>query len=108
MRHETAMFGQKNQIQKFQLSFFWAPFFSVNNKNHKNLLKPLFYSVLANLKKRMTLKQRNLKTQFLHPFFEKAIDRKLPDNWAQKKDNCVCAKNRLKPLFLQAKNNLAR
>ena len=53
MRHETAIFGQKTQIQKFQLSFFLPIFFSFNNKKHKQMLKPLFYSVLANLKKRI-------------------------------------------------------
>ena len=38
MRHETAILDQKNKIQ---------------NKKHKKSLKPLFYSVLANLKKRI-------------------------------------------------------
>ena len=33
---------KKTQIQKFQLSFFFLPFFSFKNKKHKNLLKPLF------------------------------------------------------------------
>ena len=32
MHHETAIFGQKNQIQKFQFSIF-SSFFSFNNKN---------------------------------------------------------------------------
>ena len=33
---------KKTQIQKFQLSFFFLPFFSFKNKKHKNLLKPRF------------------------------------------------------------------
>ena len=33
---------KKTQIHKFQLSFFFASFFSFKNKKHKNLLKPLF------------------------------------------------------------------
>ena len=73
---------KKNQIQKFQLSFVWALFFSVNNKKHNNLLKPLLYSVLANLKniifQKRNLKQRNLKKKkrFLHSFFEKKLKKK--------------------------------
>ena len=46
MRHETAIFGQKARILKFQLSFFLgALFLSVNNKKHKTMLKPLFFIV---------------------------------------------------------------
>ena len=41
MRHGTAIFGQKTQIQKFQLSFFFA-FFLFQKQKHKNLPKPLF------------------------------------------------------------------
>ena len=41
MRHETAIFGQKNQIQKFQLSSIVAFFFSFNSKT-QYLLKPYF------------------------------------------------------------------
>ena len=53
MRHETAIFGQKKtQIQKFQLSFFFLPFFSFKNKKHKNLLKPLFLLCFSKPKKR--------------------------------------------------------
>ena len=40
MRHETTIFGPKNKIQKFQLSFFCLFSCSFNNKTH--LLKPLF------------------------------------------------------------------
>ena len=68
---------------------FFAFFFSFNNKKHKHLLKPYFYSVLANLKREFqnfNLKHRkSTKKQFLHPFCKKAFFRKLPDNWATKK-----------------------
>ena len=64
---------KKTQIQKFQLSFSFCLFLLFEQQKHKNLLKPLFYSVLANLKKdnfqKMNLKQRNLKNPILHPFF---------------------------------------
>ena len=44
MRHETAIFGQKKtQIQKFQLSFFFLPFFSFKNKKtQKSAETPIF------------------------------------------------------------------
>ena len=42
MRHETAIFGQKNQIQKFQLSFFVLPFFFFKNKKQKSAETPIF------------------------------------------------------------------
>ena len=75
MRHETSIFGQKNQIHKFQLSFFLAFFFSFNNKNTKICWNPYFYSVLANLKKenfqKFNLKQRNLENPIFAPFFSK-------------------------------------
>ena len=41
MRHKAAIFGEKNQIQKFQLSFFFA-FFLFQNKKHKNCWNPIF------------------------------------------------------------------
>ena len=41
----------KKKKPKFRNSSYH--FFSFKNKQHKNLLKPLFYSVLANLKKRI-------------------------------------------------------
>ena len=75
-----AIFGQKTQIQKFQLSFFFLPFSLSKTKKHKNLLKPLFYSVLANQKKREFSKNQ-LKTQkfekpnFCTLFLKKAIFR---------------------------------
>ena len=42
MRHETAIFGQKNPNPEIPIIIFGAFFFSVNNKKHKNLLKPQF------------------------------------------------------------------
>ena len=42
MRHETAIFGTKKQIQKFQLSCYLAFFLSLNNKNTKNAETPIF------------------------------------------------------------------
>ena len=65
-------FGTKNQIQKFQLSFFVASSFLFQQQKPKMLLKPLFYSVLANQKKKKTknnLQHRNKKQ--MHPFLEK-------------------------------------
>ena len=62
------------QIQKFQLSLF-LPFFSFKNKNTKSCWNPYFYSVLANLEKRIfqknNLKHRKLKNPIFAPFFEK-------------------------------------
>ena len=99
MRHETAIFGPKNKIMKFQLSYVLPIFCSNNNKKHKQIAEtPVFYSVLANLKKGnfeiLILNTENWKTKFLHPL-KKAIVRKLPDNWAQKtqNDNLVCKKS---------------
>ena len=77
MRHGTAIFGQKNQIQKFQLSFVFAFFFSFNNKKHNNLLKPLFLQCFSRPKKenfqKMNLKQRNSKNPIFAPFFRKRL-----------------------------------
>ena len=43
MRHETAIFGQKTQIQKFQLSFFFLPFFLFQKqKTQKSAETPIF------------------------------------------------------------------
>ena len=65
---------KKTQIPKFQLSFL-VVFFSFSTKNTTINWNPDFYSVLANLKKEnfqnLKLKHRKLKTQFLHPLFEK-------------------------------------
>ena len=92
MRHETAIFGQKTQIHKFQLSFFLGLFLLFQQqKTQKYAETPIFYSVLANLKKenfqKINLKQRNLENPIFAPFFsKKAIFRKLATNWTQKKN----------------------
>ena len=44
---------QKNPKPEIPVIIFFAFFFSFNNKKHKNVLKPYFHSVLANLKKRI-------------------------------------------------------
>ena len=94
MRHETAIFGQKTKSRNS--SYHFLPFFSFN-KEHKIVLKPLFYSALAN--HRRYLSNFKLKTEtfgknlFLHLFLErKAIFRKLADAWAPKTDNDNWAK----------------
>ena len=53
MRHETAIFGPKNPNPEIPVIIFLPTFLSFNNKKLKTLLKPLFYSVLANLKKKI-------------------------------------------------------
>ena len=42
MRHETAIFGQKNPNPEIPVIISFPKFFSFNNKKHKTLLKPLF------------------------------------------------------------------
>ena len=42
MRHETAIFGQKNPNQKFQLSFFLAFFLFQKQKTQKSAETPIF------------------------------------------------------------------
>ena len=82
MRHETAILGQKTQIQKFQLSFLLGSFvLCQQQKTQKSVETPIetpifiFYSVLSKLKKenfeKLNLKQRNLKNPVFAPFFEK-------------------------------------
>ena len=75
MRHETASFGQKTQIQKFQLSFFFFFTFSLSKQKHKNLLKPLFLECFSKPKKEtfqtINLKHRNVKNPIFAPFFWK-------------------------------------
>ena len=80
MRHETAIFGPKTQIQKFQLSFSFCLFSLSTTKNTKISWNPYFYSVLTNLKKEnfqiLNLKHRKLKNPIFAPFFwKKAIFR---------------------------------
>ena len=78
---------KKTQTHKFQLSIFFAFFFSFNNKNTKICWNPYFYSVLANLKKenfqKFNLKQRNLKNPIFAPFFRKKKKKKrlFLENW---------------------------
>ena len=57
--HETAIFGQNAQNQKFQLSFFFFCFsFLWTTKGHtKHCWNPYFYSVLAKSKKILLPKQ---------------------------------------------------
>ena len=42
MRHETAFFGQKTQIQKFQLSIFSCLFLFQKHKTQKSAETPIF------------------------------------------------------------------
>ena len=69
---------KKTQIHKFQLSFFFLPFFSFSKtKNTKICWNPYFYSVLANLKKenfpKINLKHRKLKNPIFAPIFWKRL-----------------------------------
>ena len=91
---------KKSQIHKFQLSFFLPVFFSFNNTKHKILLKPLFLKCFSKPKKRefSKFKLKTLKIgkpNFCTLFLKKAIFRKLPENWGQKKKHKMiteCAK----------------
>ena len=94
MRHETAIFGPKNEIQKFHL-FSFGSFLSFNNKT---LLRPLFYSVLANLKRKKqqtTYNTEMLEKQFLHPISEICL---IIGHPKKQKMITELAKNRLKSL----------
>ena len=74
MRHETATFGQKTQIQKFQLSFFFCISSLSTTKNTNISWNPYIYSVLANLKREVSefrLKHRKSKNPMFAPFSEK-------------------------------------
>ena len=89
MRHETAIFGQKNPNPEIPVIICFAYFLLFQQQKHKTLLKPLFYSVLANLKKEnfqnLNSKHWKWKNPIFAPFFERGYLRKLQDNWAQKK-----------------------
>ena len=91
MRHETAIFGPKKlNFINSSYHFFLPVFFSLNNRKHKKMLKPLFVQCFSKPKKEnfqiLYLKTLKIeKPNFLHPFLKKAIFRKLPENWAQKK-----------------------
>ena len=73
---------KKTKIHKFQLSFFLPIFFSFNNQKTQKVLKPLFYSVLANQKKenfqKNNLKHWKLKSPFFAPLFWKRL---FLENW---------------------------
>ena len=91
LRHETAIFGPKNQNQQFQLSFIFA-FSSLSTTKTQKLLKHLFLSVLAILKKmifRIQTKNKENKKLCLYLFLEKALFRKLPDNWGPPKHKFI-------------------
>ena len=66
---------KKAKSRNSSYHFFFAFFFSYNNKKHTNQLNPYFYSVLANLKKEkfqnLNLKHRKLKNPIFAPLFEK-------------------------------------
>ena len=76
----------KNQIQKFQSSFFCL-FLVLQQQKHKNSWNPYFYSVLADQKNsKFKLKHRRLKNPIFAPFFlkKKVIFRKLANHWTHK------------------------
>ena len=78
MRHETAIFGPKKpKFINFSYHLLLAYFLLFQQQKTPKIAEtPVFYSVLANLKKEnfQTKKLKTLKiekTIFLHPFFEK-------------------------------------
>ena len=90
VRHETAIFGPKKANFINSSYHFFLPIFQ-QHKTQKIAETPIFYSVLANLKKEifqnLNLKHWKLKNPILAPFFlKKAIFRKLPENWGQKQN----------------------
>ena len=97
MRHETVIFGPKSPNSETPVITLFCLLSSLSTeKKLKNLLKPLFDSVLENLEKRI-LKIQNfkLKTQkiekpnFCTLFLKKAVFfRKLQDHRAQKNTKC--------------------
>ena len=109
--------GAEASLSKFinsSYQLFFALFFSFNNKKHKNLLKPLFYSVLANLKKenfqKFNLKQRNLKNPIFAPIFRKRL---FLENWqitGHKKTHKMITEGEIarNPYFYSAKTNLVQ
>ena len=91
---------QKNQNPEIPVIIFLPVFFFFSTtKNTKHCRNPYFYRVLANLKKE-NFQNLNFKTlkivklNFCTLFLKKAIFRKLPDNWAQRKHKMIteCAK----------------
>ena len=80
MRHETAIFGQKNPNSEIPVIIFLPCSYLSKTKNTKICWNPNFYDVLANLKKedfpKINLKHRKLKNPIFAPFFwKKAIFR---------------------------------
>ena len=51
MRHETAILGQKNPNPEIPVIIVFAYFLLFQQQETQKMLKPLFYCVLANLKK---------------------------------------------------------
>ena len=108
MRHETAIFGPKNPNSEIPVIIFWAFLFLFQKQKHKNLLKPLFYSVLANLRKenfpKINLKHRNLKNPIFAPFFWKRLFLDNCQIIGHKKktqnDNYVCKKSLETTIFI--------
>ena len=105
---------KKTQIQKFQLSFFFAIFFSFNNKNTTNCWTPYCYSVLANLKKdnfqNLNLKHWKLKNPIFAPFFRKRLfleNCKIIGH--KKKHKMITEQKKIawNPYFYSVKTNLA-
>ena len=92
MRHETAIFGPKKTKfinSNYHLFCLFSSLSTTENTN--NCWNPYLYSVLTNLKQEnfqnLNLKHWKLKNPIFELLFEKkAIFRKLPDNWAQKKN----------------------
>ena len=80
--------GNGHFWKKKNSSCHFCLFLLFQQQKHKNLLKPQFYSVSANLKKRIF--KNELKTEkfekpnFCTLFSKKAIFRKLANNWTQK------------------------
>ena len=73
MCHETAISEQKNQIQKFQLSFALAYFLSFKNKNAKIAETQILWCFSKPKKEifqNLNLKHRKQKKPFLQPFLQ--------------------------------------
>ena len=104
---QNGHFWTKNQIQKFQLSFFLPTFFSFNNKKHKQIAENPIFIVFSKPQKRefSKFKLKTLKIEkpnFCTLFWSKrAIFRKMQKIGHKKTQNDNWAKtNRLKRLFL--------
>ena len=98
---------QTTQIQKFQLSFVVVLFLLFQQQEHKNALKPHFYSVLAKSKTRDFSKNQLKRQKIEKPiictlFLKMAIFRKLPDNWPKRQKHSIITERAktLKPLSI--------